>query len=158
MKHLSKNYDAKTFAAIFSGEELTDLIYDWLIWARDDQLPPPDDVKEGFKEDLKANSPETSSTNQPWQNWLILGGRGAGKTRAGSEWVRAMALGKAPFASEPAKRIALVGETLGDVRRVMVEGVSGVMAIHPDHERPHFEPSKTDAHMAKRLHWRTLFS
>ena len=57
--------------------------------------------------------------------WVILGGRGAGKTRAGAEWVRAKALGL--FKGEmPARRIALVGETIGDVRRVMIEGVSGL--------------------------------
>lgn len=71
-----------------------------------------------------------------------MGGRGAGKTRAGAEWVRAQVLGKPPFAELPARRIALVGETLHDVRSVMVEGVSGLLAIHPHNERPIFEPSK----------------
>jgi len=74
--------------------------------------------------------------------WLILGGRGAGKTRAGAEWVRAKALGLAPMADAPAKRIALVGETLAEVRRVMVEGVSGLLAVHEAGERPLFEPTK----------------
>jgi phage terminase large subunit-like protein len=97
---------------------------DWQIWARDDQLPP-----------------DTSAADA-WRVWVILGGRGAGKTRAGAEWVRAMALGKPPFATEPATRIALVGETLADVRRVMIEGISGLMAVHDDDERPRFESSK----------------
>jgi phage terminase large subunit-like protein len=66
----------------------------------------------------------------------MLGGRGAGKTRAGAEWVRGLALGLQPFAEAPIERIALVGETLGDVRDVMVEGVSGLLAIHADEERP----------------------
>ena len=52
------------------------------------------------------------------------------------------ALGLAPLASEPASPIALVGETMGDVRRVMIEGPSGLLAIHGAGERPRFEPSK----------------
>lgn len=98
---------------------------DWTLWARDDQLPPAADG------------------DAPWRTWLLLGGRGAGKTRAGAEWVRAQALGLAPAAAEPARRIALVGETLGDVRSVMVEGVSGLMSVHADNERPVFETSKS---------------
>jgi phage terminase large subunit-like protein len=75
-----------------------------------------------------------------WRVWLLLGGRGAGKTRAGAEWVRAVALGLWDEAPAP-KRIALVGETHADVRRVMIEGASGLLAIHPDGERPRFESS-----------------
>ena len=74
--------------------------------------------------------------------WLILGGRGAGKTRSGAEWVSAKALGRALSGPPGATRIALVGETMGDVRRVMIEGVSGLLSVHTAHERPHFEPSK----------------
>ena len=104
--------------------DLETLATDWHIWARDDQLPPEQDP------------------SNPWRVWLVLGGRGAGKTRAGAEWIRAKALGLAPFANAPASRIALVGETLGDVRHVMIEGVSGLLAIHGNDERPRFEPSK----------------
>jgi len=102
---------------------LQHILHDWEVWARDDQLPPG-------KSDLT------------WRTWLILGGRGAGKTRTGAEWIRALALGKAPFARLPARRIALIGETLHDIRSVMVEGISGLLAIHPAHERPIFGPSK----------------
>ena len=101
------------------------LASDWTLWARDDQLPP-----------------DTDADATPWRTWLLLGGRGAGKTRAGAEWVRAQALGLAPLAELPARRIALVGETLGDVRAVMVEGVSGLLAVHADDEQPRYEPSK----------------
>ena len=66
----------------------------------------------------------------------MLGGRGAGKTRAGAEWVRALA------AKMPDARIALVGETLADARTVMVEGVSGLLGVHPPEMRPRYEPSK----------------
>lgn len=96
------------------------LIYNWQIWARDDQLPPPGG----------------------WTTWLVLGGRGVGKTRTGAEWVRGMALGLQGFTKKPVKRIALVGETLEDVRSVMIEGDSGILAVHPRHERPVFESSK----------------
>lgn len=116
----------KTLLNSCTAQELEDLANDWQLWARDDQLPP-----------------EPENANEPWRVWVILGGRGAGKTRAGAEWVRAKALGEPPFANEPAARIALVGETLNDVRRVMIEGVSGLMAVHSDRDRPHFEASKS---------------
>lgn len=108
-----------------SQEELGFLLSDWQVWARDDQLPPI-----------------TAADGQPWRVWLVLGGRGAGKTRAGAEWIKARALGRAPVADRPAERIALVGETIADVRRVMIEGVSGLLSVHEDEERPRFEVSK----------------
>jgi phage terminase large subunit-like protein len=97
----------------------------WPLWARADQLAPDGD----------------------WRTWLILGGRGAGKTRAGAEWVRGMALGIDHGAAAPARRIALVGETAADVRDVMVEGVSGILAVHGRSARPVWEPSR------RRLAW-----
>jgi hypothetical protein len=54
--------------------------------------------------------PILAPNGNPWHTWLMIGGRGAGKTRAGAEWVRAQALGLPPFATEKAARIALVGE------------------------------------------------
>jgi phage terminase large subunit-like protein len=101
------------------------LLHDWEIWAREDQLPP-------------LGAP---------RNWLILGGRGAGKTRAGAEWVRGIALGHKRF-GEAARQIALIGETLADVREVMIEGVSGLLAVHARWERPLWEPSR------RRLEWK----
>jgi len=88
-------------------EQIRKVLCHWVDWARDDQRPPPGD----------------------WTTWLMLGGRGAGKTRAGAEWVKALALKRIPIGDGP-RRIALVGETLGDVRAVMVEGVSGIKAVH----------------------------
>ena len=79
-----------------------------------------------------------------WLVWLLLGGRGAGKTRAGAEWVRAMALGYNGRATGP---IALVGETFADVREVMIEGVSGLLGIHESGERPVWPPTR------RRLEW-----
>lgn len=117
--------DLKTLIAGLPEDDLAFLLDDWQVWARDDQLPPQD-REDGLR----------------WRVWLVLGGRGAGKTRAGAEWVRAKALGLPPIAERPAERIALVGETMGDVRRVMIEGVSGILSVHRDGERPRFEVSK----------------
>ncbi len=112
--------------------ELARLLADWELVARRDQWPP----------DLAQNG-------LPWRVWLILGGRGAGKTRAGAEWVKALALGRAQFTTGPVGRIALVGETAADVRDVMIEGVSGILAVHDRRERPRWESSR------RRLLWDT---
>ena len=109
-----------------TADECEALKAEWLIWARPDQKPP--------------------SVPQ-WAIWLVLGGRGAGKTRTGAEWVKGMALGLPPYADAPVERIALVGETQGQVRDVMVEGVSGLLAIHTRWERPSWYPSR------RRLEW-----
>ena len=97
----------------------------WDAFARTDQLPPA-----------------RAANGREWTQWLILGGRGAGKTRAGAEWVRGVALGLPGFAREPAMRIALIGETMADVRDVMVEGVSGILRAHRREERPIFTPTR----------------
>lgn len=89
------------------------LLWDWPLWARVDQLPP-----EGS-----------------WRCWLLLGGRGSGKTRSGAEFVRALA-------DKAGLRIALVAPSFGEARAVMIEGVSGLLSVHPDEARPKFEPSK----------------
>jgi phage terminase large subunit-like protein len=111
--------------AEFSEEQLAEILSCWPLWARPDQLPPAE-TDEGLA----------------WRVWLVMGGRGAGKTRAGAEWVRAKALGLAPLGVVTARRIALVGETLADVRRVMIEGVSGLLSVHAANQCPRFEPSK----------------
>jgi phage terminase large subunit-like protein len=109
---------------------MDDIDANWSLFAQPHQIPP-----------------ELAPNGRPWLTWLLIGGRGAGKTRAGAEWVRAQALGMAPFAAEPATRIALVGETEHEVREVMVEGVSGILAVHAPYERPLWIPSR------KRLEW-----
>ena len=76
-----------------------------------------------------------------WGVWLMMAGRGFGKTRAGAEWVRGIA------ENDPAARIALVGATLGEARAVMVEGPSGLLAIAPWWNRPAYSPS------ARKLVW-----
>ena len=90
------------------------VLYDWTVWARPAQLAPPGD----------------------WRVWLILAGRGFGKTRSGAEWVRQQ------VESGHARRIALVGATAADVRDTMIEGESGLMRAFPDEHRPRYEPSK----------------
>jgi phage terminase large subunit-like protein len=80
--------------------------------------------------------PALANSGADWTTWLLLGGRGAGKTRAGAEWVRAQA------ASDPSARIALIGETEHEAREVMVEGVSGVLAAHRHEERPEWIPTR----------------
>ncbi len=102
----------------------------WPVFAHPHQLPPAG-----------------AQNGEPWLTWLLIGGRGAGKTRAGAEWVRAQALGRRPFAERVAGRIALVGETEHDVREVMIEGVSGILGVHPRAERPVWSPSR------RRLEW-----
>ncbi len=85
--------------------------YHWALRARGEQLPPPGD----------------------WRIWLLLAGRGFGKTRAGAEWVREVA------ESSPEARIALVAASLAEARAVMVEGESGIIACSPPERRPVFE-------------------
>ena len=94
------------------------LLYDWEFWARDDQLPPITD----------------------WQIWLILAGRGWGKSRTGAETVK-------KWVNDGVKRIALVAETPADARDVMIEGESGLLNIYPGGEKPLYESSK------RRLTW-----
>ena len=106
------------------------LVHAWPVLGRASQLPPG-----------------AAQGGGDWTVWLVLGGRGAGKTRAGAEWVRGMALGRPPYTDRPAGRIALVAETMADVREVMVEGVSGLLAVHPRNERPRYEPTR------RRLEW-----
>jgi phage terminase large subunit-like protein len=109
-------------------------------------LPAPQLRHLGRDWGLRAKSfqypPRLSQAGLAWTIWLFLGGRGAGKTYAGAQWVRGLALGLRDFAARPVGRIALVGETADDVRHVMVEGVSGILAAHAQRERPRWLPSR----------------
>jgi phage terminase large subunit-like protein len=82
--------------------ELAFALNDWPTTARDDQLPPDARIRP-----------------QDWTLWLVMGGRGAGKTRTGAEWVKAQAAGLPPLAAARAGRIALVGPTYHEARAVM---------------------------------------
>jgi len=100
-----------------SDEEAERLYYDWSQWARPEQRLP--------------------SGN--WAYWLILAGRGAGKTRTGSETLRLWARNHT--------YVNLIGATRQDTRDIMVEGESGILAVCPPDERPRF------VRTADRLEW-----
>lgn len=112
LKHDSDGL-GRTLPDKLSQTERDEVPWNWPLWARAAQLPPL----------------------EPWRIWLIMAGRGFGKTRAGSEWVRMIA------EANPEARIALVAASLHEARSVMVEGESGLMAVCPPHGRPRFEPS-----------------
>lgn len=118
MLKLSPNEIRETVTAL-PDQDIIGLLYDWEYWSRPEQRIPQTD----------------------WQTWLLLAGRGFGKTRTGAETVRDFVKrGKV-------RRIGLVGATAADVRDVMVEGPSGILAVSPPGERPVYEPSK------RRLTW-----
>jgi len=91
--------------------------------------------------------PHQIAPDGAWRTWVIMGGRGAGKTRAGAEWVRGMVEGAGPLDAGRARRVALVGETVDQVREVMVFGESGILACAPPDRRPVWEGGR------KRLVW-----
>lgn len=91
--------------------------------------------------------PHQKAPGGDWRNWVIMGGRGAGKTRAGAEWVRLQVEGAGPRDPGRAARVALVGETLDQVREVMVFGESGILTCSPPDRRPVWEATR------KRLVW-----
>lgn len=103
----------------WSHKGVVNFKYNWGYWARDEQLPPPGD----------------------WAIWLMLAGRGWGKTRALCEWVRDIA------EAGQHRRIAIVGRTAADVRDVLIEGESGILAI----SRPNFMPEWNGG--KRRLTW-----
>jgi len=107
--------------AILAGMDAEALMWDWSVWGRPEQQAPEGD----------------------WNVWLVLAGRGFGKTRLASEWVRE----QAKYTNTGQRRFALVARTAGDVRDVIVEGESGIMNVTPPSERPLYEPSK------RRLTW-----
>ena len=111
--------DRKAFFSRLSSLEQQDFLYRWQFWARREQRPPEGD----------------------WSVWMIMAGRGFGKTRAGAEWVRNIAEG------DGSARFALVGANYAETRTVMVEGESGLLSIAPPQQRPVWEPS------LKRLTW-----
>ncbi len=116
----------RALLARLSVDELAFISRTWPLIARDEQLPP----------DFHAPGTE-------WHTWLFMAGRGAGKTRAGAEWVRMTALNALKSGSGPL-RIALVAPTHHDARAVMVEGESGLLAVcaRDRAHRPRFEPAR----------------
>lgn len=92
---------------LLEDDAVETMLFNWHKWAFPKQLPPEGE----------------------WTTWLLMGGRGSGKTRAGAEWVRMLA-------RERVSPIALVGETMTEALSIMVRGESGIIAVHPDDERP----------------------
>ena len=115
----------EAFLAGLSESALAALPWLFEFWAMPHQSPPAGD----------------------WRTWICMGGRGAGKTRAGAEWVRAQAEGAGPADPGVATRIALIGETHDQVRDVMVFGDSGILACSPPDRRPKWEATR------RRLVW-----
>lgn len=109
----------RAFLASLSPQEKAELYYRWPFWARGEQIAPGGD----------------------WRTWLLLAGRGFGKTRTGVEWVIE------EVRSARLKRVGLVARTAADVRDVMIEGESGILACSPPWFLPKYEPSK------RRLTW-----
>jgi len=103
-----------------TAAELRALPFMFEFWALPHQLPPAGD----------------------WRSWVILGGRGAGKTRAGAEWVRRIAEGARPGDPGRARRVALIAETIDQAREVMVFGDSGILACSPPDRRPEWIASR----------------
>lgn len=112
--------------ARLSESEARALLYSWEFRGRADQQLPP---------------------GVAWMVWLILAGRGWGKTRTGAEVTRKWMCGTTPLSRGVYGRIALVAETAADARDVLVEGESGILNCHPKEHRPFYEPSK------RRLTW-----
>ncbi|MEM7546692.1 MAG: terminase family protein [Pseudomonadota bacterium] len=77
-----------------------------------------------------------------WDTWLILGGRGAGKTRAGAEWIRSRLEGPTPLSAGPCNKAALVAASLDEARDVMALGDSGVVACSPPDRQPKWVESR----------------
>lgn len=113
-----------------SEEDFEGLEFDWAFWSRANQ-----------------RAPETTGRNEPWGVWLILAGRGFGKTRSGAEWVREQMCGATPLAPGLCRHMAIIAETAADARKVMVgdgltgEAGSGILQVHPKAFRPTYNPS-----------------
>lgn len=104
---LASSPDRQEILAGLTDAQVSELLDDWRFWARPEQIAPDGD----------------------WLTWVINAGRGFGKTRAGSEWVREQV-------EAGRQRIALIGETYKDLVEVMVYGDSGIASVFPDHQKP----------------------
>jgi len=82
-----------------------------------------------------------------WRTWLLLGGRGSGKTRTGAEWIKGLIAKNGLYSGDAAGRVALVGSSYAEVRDVMIEGESGLLQIYTRTDRPTWLSSR------RRLEW-----
>lgn len=109
--------EREAWLASLTNNQIANLQYEWSFWGRPSQFAPIGD----------------------WRTWLILAGRGFGKSRAGAEWVR-QSVKQFPL-------VNIIAATADDARDIMVEGQSGILAICPANERPEYKPSM------RRLEW-----
>lgn len=132
--------EQRDFLLSMSDAQAAALNYDWQWWGRPTQLDPL----------------YLPGTTTPYDNWLILAGRGFGKTRTGAEWVRAGMCGSTPLTGGRWRHIALIAETAADARDVLVgdgkatcdpTAGSGILQVHEKDFLPNYEPSK------RRLTW-----
>ncbi len=114
--------DREAFYARIGEAGQRALRYDWRFWGRPEQFAP--------------GTEGAAIERTDWRTWLILAGRGFGKTRAGAEWVRERVAAGARY-------LIIAGPTAGDVRDVMIEGESGLLNVYPPGEAPLYEPSKS---------------
>lgn len=119
MERAAKAQGGEKLYKQFTPEQWEKLRFNWQAWVRANQLPPSGD----------------------WLVWLIMAGRGFGKTRSAAEFIRN------EVKNNRAQYIAFVAKTPADARDVMIEGESGILSISPKSERPEYEPSK------RRLTW-----
>jgi len=103
----------------FTPAEKKLLEHDWSFWGRPEQQEPDGD----------------------WSVWLVLAGRGFGKTRLGSEWVRKVMCGPTPLAAGKVAHMALVAENAADARDVMIQSAAGILRVHANDFRPKYNSS-----------------
>lgn len=103
----------EAFLKSLTEEERIAFYYDWSVWGRKNQQVPTGD----------------------WMVWLILAGRGFGKTRAGAESIKWAV-------NNGYRNIGIAGATAHDLRDIIVEGVSGILRCYPPDQCPKYEPSK----------------
>jgi phage terminase large subunit-like protein len=136
---LRKNkIDPEKVLSSLTAEQIDEYLHDWSFQARPEQRPQP-------------TMPDGPQMGEPWQNWLYLAGRGAGKTRSGAEWIR-------QSVKDGARYIGIIAPTASDIRKVMIEGSSGILATAWEKDedcygchmgKPDYEPSKSH-----RLTWK----
>ncbi|MCF6320991.1 MAG: terminase family protein [Rhizobiaceae bacterium] len=127
LEALSQNDEKIQHAFVFQLHEYEAefILRDWPIWGRSNQFP------------------QLSG----WKTWILLGGRGAGKTRAGAEWIRYIATLSRGATGHCGGRIALIGESYSDVRDIMIEGQSGLLSVHRYNEMPKWHSTQ------RKLEW-----
>jgi phage terminase large subunit-like protein len=118
----SERESLKAYLRGLTSEQQTDLYFDWRFWGRPEQQLPPGD----------------------WFVWLIMTGRGWGKTRTATENIARMLRGPSPFIAPPDAPavLSVVADTSFDLRQYSIEGPSGFLNVGPPEHRPKYHPSQ----------------